>query len=159
MELNYNSIWAKLYRWYYNTNTMPNSLCSYFWKLVFAVVLSVALFPVYLPSLIIEKLYKGFFEDFVSKAMMGILVYMCSYVLFTVLFSVSLLWIQFPDKSVWYHFQVQGLGFLMVIILAALLWYLIESEDSVKGWPFKNTLVVKYTKAIFNKVCPKINWK
>ncbi len=31
MNLNINSKTAKLYRWFYATNEMPQSLCPYFW--------------------------------------------------------------------------------------------------------------------------------
>ena len=34
MKLNINSTSAQLYRWFYATTTMPQSLCPYFWKLV-----------------------------------------------------------------------------------------------------------------------------
>jgi acyl-homoserine lactone acylase PvdQ len=34
MKLNINSTSAQLYRWFYATEQMPQSLCPYFWKLV-----------------------------------------------------------------------------------------------------------------------------
>ena len=46
MKLNQNSLSAKLYRWFYKTDTMPTNLCPYFWKLVTAVILS-PLFAIY----------------------------------------------------------------------------------------------------------------
>lgn len=161
MELNYNSIWAKLYRWFYYTDIMPNSLCSYFWKLVFAVVLSVALFPVYLPGLIINKLDREFFLDrFGDKVMMGMVVYIGIFIFFITLFSLSIFWIQFPNTSVWSHFQIAGLGVFVGIIVVSLMFCLPKIGRSFKNSLFgKSTLVFQYTKAIFNKVCPKINWK
>jgi hypothetical protein len=45
MEINYNSTSARIYREFYNTKRMPESLCPYFWKLVFAWPITILLSP------------------------------------------------------------------------------------------------------------------
>ena len=58
MELNLNSLTAKLYRWFYKQNEMPSSLCPYFWKMILACILYIPLFLFDLPSRIARKIQK-----------------------------------------------------------------------------------------------------
>lgn len=51
MKLNIHSNLASLYRYFYLTSELPNNLCSYFWKLLIAVVCS----PLVLPALLINR--------------------------------------------------------------------------------------------------------
>lgn len=51
MNLNYNSITAKIYRWFYRTSNMPSSLCPYFWKMIIALLLAIPLWTLLLPAL------------------------------------------------------------------------------------------------------------
>jgi hypothetical protein len=51
MKLNIHSNLASLYRYFYLTPELPNNLCSYFWKLLIAIVCS----PLVLPALILNR--------------------------------------------------------------------------------------------------------
>jgi hypothetical protein len=58
MELNLNSLTAKLYRWFYNQYEMPNSLCPYFWKMIIMYVFIIPYSIISLPQIIFELITK-----------------------------------------------------------------------------------------------------
>jgi amino acid transporter len=51
MKLNIHNNLASLYRYFYLTSELPNNLCSYFWKLLIAIVCT----PLVLPSLLLNR--------------------------------------------------------------------------------------------------------
>ena len=55
MKMNYNSLTAKFYRWFYEVDYMPSNICPYFWKLVIAYLLCIPKFVITYPTYIFTK--------------------------------------------------------------------------------------------------------
>jgi hypothetical protein len=166
MKLNQNSLSAKLYRWFYKTDTMPTNLCPYFWKLVTAVILSPLLSIYTLPYKIIN--YKRQRWDTYGD-MLGIsLVCWCLIAAIICMISSLGLFFYIPDKDslLW---TMMSIGFICwgSLILGGITWaitktveYLLNDNHSKKSNAEKtDNIIVEMVKAKYHKYCPKIDWK
>jgi hypothetical protein len=177
MKLNSNSISSKLYRWFYGTNDLPNNLCPYFWKLVFAwfIVIPYSLFCV--PFILMELFDKNYkFTDNSTGKRIGysLLTYSLLFFVGCMLSSIVWFFIQ-PEKGSFYNFM-GALGFLLWV--ASIIIGVVEGYKAYKEWNYnrkikydengyriwnqpkeeKTYLVVEFVKAKYNKYCPKIEW-
>ena len=179
MELNRNSISARVYRNFYETSNMPESLCPYFWKLVAAWPLTILFFPLILPFLIGNIFAK--FQDnkgrmpFPAQAFIGLIVYLALYLIFCVGVTISSLWLTYSKDSSWYGRYIVGwIGIvstlICLIIYGIMEWKKqlhikkIERRYDAEGnyLPIedeKPNIIVEFVKAKYNKYCPKIDWK
>jgi hypothetical protein len=162
MKLNQNSLSAKLYRWFYKTDTMPANLCPYFWRLVTAVILSPLLAIYTLPYEIIN--YKRRRRDTYSD-MLGISL-SCWLLIAAVICMISPLGFFFyiPDKgsSLW---VIMGVGCILwgSLILAGITWAITKTVKYLKSKKSDDektdNIIVEMVKAKYHKYCPKIDWK
>jgi hypothetical protein len=168
MKLNQNSISAKLYRWFYKTDTMPTNLCPYFWKLVTAVILS-PLFAIYtLPYEIIN--YKRSRRWDTYGDMLGISL-SCWCLIAAVICMISSLRLFFyiPNKSssLWVIMEEIGCILWGCLILVGITWAIIKTvkylhnDNHSKNSNTEKTdnIIVEMMKAKYHKYCPKIDWK
>jgi hypothetical protein len=162
MKLNQNSLSAKLYRWFYKTDTMPTNLCPYFWKLVTAVILS-PLFAIYtLPYEIIN--YKRGCRDTYGD-MLGISLSCWCFIAAVICMISSLgLFLHIPNKSslLWVMMAV-GFCLWSCLILVGITWAIAKTKEHLQS---KNSntektdnIIVEMVKAKYHKYCPKIDWK
>ena len=177
MEINYNSTSARIYREFYNTKRMPESLCPYFWKLVFAWPITILLSPLLIPIWIIEKFDKGNSDiPVIGKAFVGSILYGCLFLVFCMGVTISSIWITYYQKTVWFQWYIGGFlvmfGLLVAgVILLFRMWKdkryqkrldsswdengnYIPIEDRVKP-----NIIIEFVKAKYNRYCPKITWK
>ncbi len=185
MELNYNSTSSKLYRWFYDKRDMPETLCPYFWKLVFAWTLTVILSPLLLPTWVAKKISKDFGDDVPigPYALLGFLMYGILYFLISFGVFISSYWITYYRGSIGFGLYVAG-GIVTVIAGVALIicgiialknrirdkrdklnkrtiWDdnigdYVPNPDYVEPRP---SLLTEFISAKYNKYCPKIDWK
>ena len=166
MKLNQNSISAKLYRWFYKTDTMPTNLCPYFWKLVTAVILSPLLAICTLPYEIIN--YKrqrwGTYSDMLGTSA----AYWSLITAIICMISPLGLFFYIPDKDsllmgmmvfgfcVWASLIIVGIGW----VIHKTVKYLRNDNHSKKSNAEKtDNIIVEMMKAKYHKYCPKIDWK
>jgi len=144
MKLKTSSLSAKLYRYFYETEKMPKSLCPYFWKLVVAYLLILPLEIIGLPYTIVMFLFKlnknvcPFFKAVLTP--LGILLLVA---LFFLLSPITQFFLPIKADNV-----IAG-GILDVIIIIAVVCSLIDGDFLVKD----------FVKAKVNKVCPRIDWE
>jgi len=177
MKLNSNSISSKLYRWFYGTNVLPNNLCPYFWKLVLAWLVLIPYSLVCLPSIIMELYDKDYrYHDVSTSKRIGIgaICYFAVFLIFCMLSSIGWFFV-LPTKESFYQFT-GTLGFclwfgLIVVGILEGVEILKErnrtrkikyDENGRRIWnqpkEEKTYLIVEFTKAKYNKYCPKIDW-
>jgi len=183
MELNYNSTSSKLYRWFYDTNRMPETLCPYFWKLVFAWTLTVILSPLLLPTWILRKVTNDFDDNCPvgPYAFIGLIIYTAAFAVIGIGVFISAYWITYYQQTIGYSFYITGglvtlAGAIFLIIWSIVslksriqnrihipafiwdsnLWEYVPNPDYVKPKP---NLFIEFIKAKYNKYCPKIDWK
>jgi len=162
MKLNQNSLSAKLYRWFYKTDTMPTNLCPYFWKLVTAVIFS-PLFAIYtLPYEIIN--YKRRHWDTYGD-MLGIsLAYWLIIIAVICMISPLSLFFYTPDKdSLLMGMIVLAFCIWVSLIVIGITWAIVKTVvylQSKKSDDEKtDNIIVEMVKAKYHKYCPKIDWK
>ena len=162
MKLNQNSLSAKLYRWFYKTNTMPTNLCPYFWKLVAAVILSPLLAIHTLPYEIIN--YKRRRWDTYGD-MLGISL-SCWLIIAAFISMISPLGLFFyiPNKSSSF-WVIMGIGCILwgSLILVGIIWSIIKTVEHLRSKKSDDektdNIIVEMVKAKYHKYCPKIDWK
>lgn len=177
MKLNSNSISSKLYRWFYGTNDLPNNLCPYFWKLVLAWLVLIPYSLVSLPTIIMElcdKDYKYTDNSTGKRIGVGVLCYFLLYCIGCALTLIGWFFIT-PEKDSFYMFAgtVGGIVWFTAIIIGS-----VEGIKVLKEWNYKRKrkydengrriwgepkepktyLIIEFTKAKYNKYCPKIDW-
>jgi len=162
MKLNQNSLSAKLYRWFYKTDTMPTNLCPYFWKLVTAVILSPLLAIYTLPYEIIN--YKRW-HRYTYGDMLGMsLAYWCLIAVVICMISPLGLFFYIPDESslLWIMISVGLICWLSLIVFGTA-WAFAKTKEHLQS---KNSntektdnIIVEMVKAKYHKYCPKIDWK
>jgi len=145
MKLKTSSLSAKLYRYFYETEKMPKSLCPYFWKLVVAYLLILPLEIIGLPYTIVMFLFKlnknvcPFFKAVLTP--------------FGILLLVALFFLLSPITQFFLPIKADNViasGILDAIIIIAVVCSLITDGDF---------LVKDFVKAKVNKVCPRIDWE
>lgn len=184
MKLNLNGVSARLYRWFYVTNTMPQSLCPYFWKLVIAYIFIVPIAVLSVPIFLfrqqdsIEKPGQRFFIGALLWVVLSLAIMMIVGPLST-LFTGLL-----HDGS--FLAMIQSMGFLtlFVVVLFCLIggiiylaskikeenrrrrseWIWDEYGDYIKNpdyspYAAKPNIIIEFIKATYHKYCPKIDWK
>ena len=161
MKLNQKSLSAKLYRWFYKTDTMPTNLCPYFWKLVAAVILS-PLFAIYtLPYEIIN--YKRWHRDTYGDILGISLACWCIIAVVICMISSLGLFFYIPDKgsSLW---VIVTIGCILwgSLIVVGIGWALAETakylESKKSNTEKTDNIIVEMVKAKYHKYCPKIDW-
>jgi hypothetical protein len=182
MELKQNSISAKLYRWFYGTDSMPSNLCPYFWKLVVMYIFIVPFFVVTLPMFIFSRSER----EWHIRIMMSVVIYAFGFICLLAIYApiTYLIWGIFEGNSVWSGFQLGGfitLGISTVLAIVFGISYLVmerKEKNRLKqleyiwnenGEPVPNPDYVPYVKkpniilafisAKYNKYCPKVDWK
>jgi hypothetical protein len=121
MKLNQNSIQAKIYRWFYGVKTMPQSLCPYFWKLMFMWVTILPFTLLSLPSFIWKS------DEHVGIKMIGSLfMYVGLLFLFMMGLGVaSIFGLTLEDGSLLYKWRTTGI-FLWVITIVICIYFAIK---------------------------------
>ncbi len=171
MTLKFNSLPAKLYRWFYSTNDMPQSLCPYFWKLTLMWIFILPYTLVSLPVVIMDG--KDPWEDRTMGERLGygFIVWAGLFMLISMLSWFGLFFAQPTGDSFW--FLVLSIGFIgwaAAIILGAISLYK-RWEERRSNYHIKNvgkiypkkkskrtSIIVEFAKAKYNKYCPKIEW-
>jgi hypothetical protein len=165
MNLKQNSISAKLYRWFYNQQTMPESLCPYFWKLLLMWVFILPYAIISLPTIWAkQRQYYTTFEKFgvglFAWFLLGMVICMLSWV--------GLLFFEPVKDSFWWSILAVGmagwiaiLGVGIALFIEKLEYRNIERDEYgfIIRKQKKESIIVVFIKAKYNKYCPKITWE
>jgi len=180
MNLNENSITARLYKWFYYTTKLPQSLCPYFWKLLFMILAIVPYTIISLPFLIFtiifpkykrkldkygEYAYHKTSSDLIGNGLIG-------YALICYAIMLCLPLFLFADNPTLYTetikvgFVTWGSAIIGAIIVGMiyLIDYLNQRKYRYVSLSDRNnkynqsSIITEFVKAKYNKYCPKINW-
>lgn len=166
MKINYNKWHAKLIRfvWFKNERTMPKSLCSYFWLIVFGCIWFIPTLIMSIPYYIGKLLPSGIGTKGIGRYIDSI--YTLGLCIFAMLGFVGMIvGSQISAISFYFGFKadkdftmagifVQGVAFILII--AYKIDRLKRSRAGTKV--DKPNLVKEFIKAKWNKVCPRIEY-
>ena len=181
MKLNHNSISARLYRWFYIKDEMPQTLCPYFWKLVIMWILIIPYGLLSLPVIIT----KGEIEEWGMRPLAGALGWGMLFCVFLALFPVTyFFWGWFDPKTTFGAWQMSGILIWSIAIASTIFLGIIrlnqkrgekrrnrqreyiwnENDEYVKNPDYveyeeRSNMIVEFIKAKYNKYCPKIDWE
>ncbi len=174
MQLNINSTTAKLYRWFYSTSQMPQSLCPYFWKLVLMWVFIVPYTILSLPVILID-LKDPDHRTTGERVGVGFIMWFILFMLVSMLSWIGIFFVEPVKDSMWYHMLIVGfLGWGASIIFGGIEFYKWAKEkwenrhvkydkNGYRIWtkpePKQPSIITEFVKAKYNKYCPKIDWK
>lgn len=177
MKLNLNSVTARLYRWFYTTYDMPQSLCPYFWKLAIMWTFIIPYSAVALPTLFSkDERYK-----MIERFFFGMFLWMFLFVGLICLTPITYFFVGWLPETLFIGAaQRAGLVGDLVVAVVCILFgiiYLIKRAYDRKHqrqremiWkdgqlvpnpdyqPKRPNLIVEFIKATYNKYCPKIDW-
>ena len=174
MELNVNSLHARIFRWvlFVLKGNMPKTLCPYFWQSVLMWLFMVPLLVMGLPIRIIKKVTNRslYYVTFSTALVHSILTYGGIFVSYCMVFFMYCLFSNVSKEYVEANEILIYVGFVswFVLFVAGLVagWtYIMEYYDR-KKWekydfnkPEKKNVIVESVKGIYNKYCPRIDWK
>lgn len=180
MKLSQNSISAKLYRWFYLIDTMPENLCPYFWKLVVMWIFIIPYFILTLPTVILEKRGRADLDNaHGARILIGVALYIGLAFIVIQIFSLSIFWVQFKEESPARAFQMTGITAWCIILgivvlrLIKLAYLRINAKlhlrrlydkdgnylsDNVVIKPKSDNIIIGFIKSKYHKYCPKIDW-
>ena len=181
MKLNRNSISARLYRWFYMTKEMPQTLCPYFWKLV---IMWIFILPVSIISapMVITKQDP---DEWFVRILGGACLWFLAFIVFLAIFPVTyLLWGWFNPNTTFRAWQGVGILIWMITLVVSIVftilhfyknrrdnrrhkqseWIWDENGDHVLNPDYvpyeeRSNIFIEFIKAKYNKYCPKIDWK
>jgi hypothetical protein len=178
MILKQNSVSAKVYRNFYETSHMPQSICPYFWKLVFAWPITILLFPLLIPFWIVDKINGDSGRvPFPAQVFIGILIYGAAFCIFCLGVTISSIWITHYQGTNWYGWYIGGILVMYSLLVVGVILLIreiklklrirrIERRYDAEGnyinaeeSEIKPNIIVEFIKAKYNKYCPKIDWK
>jgi hypothetical protein len=181
MKLNHNSISARLYRWFYMKEGMPQNLCPYFWKLVIMWILIIPYGLLSLPVII----GKNEIKEWGVRPLAGAFGWGILFIIFVAIFPITyLFWGWFDSKTLFGSWQLAGIFVWSIILIGSVTWGIlefikrgVEKKRHIKEeWiydeygdyvrnpdyvPFeaRPNIIKEFIKAKYNKYCPKIDWE
>jgi len=173
MNLNKNSISARLYRWFYRVYDMPENLCPYFWQLVIMYVFIIPYSIIALPMVIIKE------DDSDARFIGGFLLWATLFIGLIALYApiTYFIWGFGPKNSTMLGLQMGGFICWVISVITLIILGLIKLKDRKKNqkyvWdhstyeyipnpdyrPSFATITLEFIKAKYKRYCPKIDWK
>lgn len=164
MILNHNSISAKLYRWFYGTNVMPNNLCPYFWKLVIAYTFALPVLILSLPYIIVDK--DNSMDTLTNRIIKGIILYGMLFLAICMLSVFGLFFVLPENDGLYFIMVTTGVGLWIPCVVFGLTYLISKLFEKWKERKYnrypeepKTNIIVEMVKAKYHKYCPKIDWK
>jgi len=147
MNLKKNSWHSALVQSTYGEGSLPQSLCPYFWKLLFAILV--------IPFTFIAHIVNLICRDYVVNGTPSVI-----FLFLTLAFSNFYV----PKGVTYFSFWWVLWGFLtlcaVVGVVALIIWlFCILEERSERKQAKKPNILVESFKAFKGKYCPKITWK
>lgn len=182
MKLNIDSVSARLYRWFYATFEMPQSLCPYFWKLAIMWTFIVPYSALSLPVIISDRITSEPYRKAGERFFFGLFLWVLLFLAFLILFPITyFFWGWFPKDSLLKAWQLCGILLEFIAVVVSFVFgiiYLISLARERKRqsqrqmiWdaegnyipnpnyrPKKPNIIIEFTKATYNRYCPKIDW-
>ena len=154
MTLNYNSLNAKLYRYFYDADSMPDSICPYFWKLlmawVFVIPVSLFSFPAVIAEIITKQSYG------LGRLFMSVVLYMALYCIVSMVFTVLIFTNHYDSESIIVKMGSAGILIWVVAIVITVIETVKYFRNSDK---VNDSVIVGFVKSKYNKYCARITWK
>ena len=168
----YNSINARVYRWFWFTSNMPN-LCPYFWKSVIMWLLMLPTIALTLVHMIASAFGMEKADDWFSRIFGGFFMWLFAFGAYLSLCAITyplLLWLHSPFAKSVREPALAGTVLLVGVALIFSFFYIKEKIERLRdirqhkkynAVPEERTanLLIEGIKSFYHKYCPQIEWK
>lgn len=183
IQLKENSITARLYRWFYTKQNMPNNLCPYFWKVVIMYLVIVPYSLWCLPVIVSKRIQKIQETAEAMRPLMALLFYMLCFILFVALCPGINIFYKMPKDFVTSGYVLYGILGIISFVVGIILFFewLKDRRDKIEyqrellenikkqGLDHKDFdieplttpaifVILEYIKGYYKKYCPQITW-
>jgi amino acid transporter len=183
IQLKENSITARMYRWFYTKQNMPNNLCPYFWKVVIMYLVIIPYFLGCLPVVVSKRLQKIQKTVETIRPLISLVVYMLFILLFFALCPLINLFYKMPEKFVTSGYALYVILGVILVVIGIILFFewlkdrrnkieyqrellerMKQNNLDPKNFDFEPIrtpaifVIVEYIKAYYKKYCPQITW-
>lgn len=164
MNLSLNSRTARLYRWFYNQNEMPENLCPYFWKSVFMWVVLIP-YSIYTFPMFIINYFRKETQSFKENIKEVGVIYLLTFFVVSMIAAITRIWIV-PEKALFLQ-ALQGVGFALwnIIGILVLCFTITVISDKISKKKQKNkyakkepSIIIEFAKAKYHQYCPTLKW-
>ena len=169
MKINYNSLSAKMFRYFYTTDTMPTNLCPYFWKLLVAMILFVPYYVLTIPTKVLNFGDADTNKEHIARS---IIIWVLVFTVCCTLFAIGtlVLDVYYDENTSPLLYFIQYIGFTGLVLLGCVLVAVIivffeKKYNDIMGSrgrkPRKEpkpNLIVEFLKAKYHRYCPQITW-
>lgn len=159
IQLKEKSIYGWLYKTFYVTDQLPKSLCSFFWKFIFAFVFCIPIFILRAPYYIFNNKASLYTKQEDPIIWIGI----ASYMIFIFILSFLNGFYRFiTNWSLDLDHNFSDILFFSsmcaIIFVGAIssIFYFFDKTSKIKSKPIEITK--EYIKGVKNKYCPSIKW-
>jgi len=155
MNLRTNSLQAKLYRYFWSTDKLPENLCPYFWM---SLIMYVFIIPYAIISFPLQKV--SYRDDIPTIGMwfLGAIGYGAIYLLV----SMVAMWFVLGNETYSWIVSSGICGWALVVIISMIAYAHHRKElkeEAIDAGTYQEGIVVSFVKAKYNRYCPKITWK
>lgn len=159
MKANKNSIHSKLYYFTYDSD-LPDNLCPYFWKLLFAFLVFIPNLIIKFPYFILDKLFfKHEYNTSTDQTAKGLMTWILLFIIYSISFvNWHLIKAIFNCYSYISECANLALGFdiICLIIISIIIYNYHVKKDMISD---TINIPIEFIKAKYNNYCPKIDWK
>jgi hypothetical protein len=157
MKADFNSLTARLYRWFYNICYMPTSLCPYFWKCLIMYILIIP-YAMFTFPIRLTKHYKRDYlmlgDDIIDQIMSSIIIYMIIAIIGCTLFTITTMWFM-SNTFIMKYVIIYIIGSTVIVISIILLIVMGFNNKKTKY----DNILISFIKSKYKKYCPKLDWK
>jgi hypothetical protein len=165
MNLEQNSWHCNFYSYFYDRHqdNITTNGCKYLRNLIIAILTTVIFFPLWMPSLFVKNMMS---QTLFAKIGIGSAIWLGLYVIVSLCFGITSLWIVYKPKDSFYFLVISGQilwfytlvgGFLFLFTTKFLPWLVIKIRES-KLSKINLSFIGKFWRNISDKICFKINW-
>jgi hypothetical protein len=155
MELKLNSWYVWLWNYTYNEK-LPSNLCPFFWKLVLAIILFIPNFILRLP-LVIGNIFNKKIEK--ESSALGGFIWFLLYSFTLMTYTLFHFFMYLFDADSYDSSAALCGGIVLVSLGIIIIYYYLYNKSYYLENTLKNNIIISYTKSVYGKYCPRINWK
>jgi hypothetical protein len=131
-------------------------LCPFFWKLVLAIILFIPNFILRLPLVIVNIFNKEIEKE--SSALGAIIwIILCAFTITT--YSLFHFFMYLFDAYSYDSGAASCGGIVLVSLGVGIIYNYLHNKSYYLENSLKNNIIISYTKSVYGKYCPRINWK
>ena len=155
MELKLNSWYVWLWNYTYDEK-LPSNLCPFFWKLVLAIILFIPNFILRLPLVIVNIFTKKIEKE---SSALGVIIWLILSAFTITTYSLFHFFMYLFDAYSYDSGAASCGGIVLVSLGVGIIYNYLHNKSYYLENTLKNNIIISYTKSVYGKYCPRINWK